>query len=108
MLLFNCMLCEGKSKSRGCARYQPCFQLHFVIPSLEEGTWTAWLYDVLKPHVREIVVCNPRRNALLKEGSKSDEVMRESWPNCYAPACCARSTTEKMGCRRCESWHVVI
>jgi hypothetical protein len=74
MLLFNCMLCEGKSKSRGCARYQPCFQLHFVIPSLEEGTWAAWLYDVLKPHVREIVVCNPRRNALLKEGSKSDEV----------------------------------
>ena len=40
--------------------------------TLEEGTWAAWLYDVLKPHVREIVVCNPRRNALLKEGSKSD------------------------------------
>ena len=42
--------------------------------TLEEGTWAAWLYDVLKPHVREIVVCNPRRNALLKEGSKSDKV----------------------------------
>lgn len=41
--------------------------------TLEEGTWAAWLYDVLKPHVREIVVCNPRRNALLKEGSKSDK-----------------------------------
>src|SRR5258707_8294731 len=40
--------------------------------TLEEGTWAAWLYDVLKPHVEEIVVCNPRRNALLKEGSKSD------------------------------------
>ncbi len=42
--------------------------------TLEEGTWAAWLYDVLKPHVQEIVVCNPRRNALLKEGSKSDKV----------------------------------
>jgi transposase len=42
--------------------------------TLEEGTWAAWLYDVLQPHVHEIVVCNPRRNALLKEGSKSDKV----------------------------------
>jgi transposase len=42
--------------------------------TLEEGTWAAWLYDVLKPHVREIVVCNPRRNALLKDGSKSDKI----------------------------------
>jgi hypothetical protein len=42
--------------------------------TLEEGTWAAWLYDVLKPHVQEIVVCNPRRNALLKEGSKNDKV----------------------------------
>ena len=29
---------------------------------------------MLKPHVEQIVVCNPRRNALLKEGSKSDKV----------------------------------
>jgi transposase len=42
--------------------------------TLEEGTWAAWLYDLLKPHVREVVVCNPRRNALLKEGSKNDKV----------------------------------
>jgi transposase len=42
--------------------------------TLEEGTWAAWLYDVLKPHEWDIVVCNPRRNALLKEGSKSDKV----------------------------------
>ena len=40
----------------------------------EEGTWAAWLYDRLKPHVHEVLVCNPRRNALLKEGSKSDKV----------------------------------
>jgi hypothetical protein len=42
--------------------------------TLEEGTWAAWLHDLLKPHVRKIVVCNPRRNALLKEGNKSDRI----------------------------------
>ena len=42
--------------------------------TLEEGTWAAWLYEVLKPHVKELVVCNTRRNALLKEGSKDDRV----------------------------------
>jgi transposase len=42
--------------------------------TFEEGTWAAWLYDLLKPHVTKIVVCNPRRNALLKEGSKSDRM----------------------------------
>jgi hypothetical protein len=40
----------------------------------EEGTWTAWLYDLLQPQVKDVLVCNPRRNALLKEGSKSDQV----------------------------------
>lgn len=40
----------------------------------EEGTWAAWLYDLLQPLVEQVVVCDPRRNALLKEGSKSDKV----------------------------------
>src|SRR5437867_9769326 len=42
--------------------------------TLEEGTWAAWLYDLLKPYVTKVVVCNPRRNALLKEGNKSDRI----------------------------------
>ena len=42
--------------------------------TFEEGTWAAWLYDLLKPHVTELVVCNPRRNAYMKEGSKSDRI----------------------------------
>jgi len=46
-------------------------QLHLTF---EEGTWAAWLYDLLKRHVYKLVVCDPRRNALLKEGSKSDKV----------------------------------
>jgi transposase len=42
--------------------------------TLEEGTWAAWLYDLLKPHVANVVVCNPRKNALLKHGNKSDRI----------------------------------
>jgi hypothetical protein len=42
--------------------------------TFEEGTAAAWLYDLLKPHVARLVVCNPRRNALLKVGNKSDRI----------------------------------
>src|SRR5713226_7240 len=42
--------------------------------TFEEGTWAAWLYDLLKLCVTKIVVCDPRRNALLKEGNKSDRI----------------------------------
>jgi hypothetical protein len=42
--------------------------------TFEEGTWAAWLYDLLKAHVTELVVCDPRRNALMKEGNKSDKI----------------------------------
>ena len=30
--------------------------------------------DLLKPHVTHLVVCDPRKNALLKDGSKSDRI----------------------------------
>src|ERR1700693_1053466 len=42
--------------------------------TFEEGTWAAWLYDLLKPQVTELVVCDARKNALLKEGNKSDKI----------------------------------
>jgi transposase len=42
--------------------------------TFEEGTWAAWLYDLLKPHVAELVVCNPRKLAVLKDGNKSDKI----------------------------------
>jgi len=40
----------------------------------EEGTWAAWLYDLLQPQVARVLVCDPRRNALSKEGNKGDKV----------------------------------
>jgi len=45
-----------------------------LLVTFEEGTWAAWLYDLLKPHVAKLVVCNPRKNALLKHGNKSDKI----------------------------------
>src|SRR5438552_867749 len=42
--------------------------------TFEEGTWAAWLYDLLKPHVTEVLVCNPRKIPLLKQGNKSDKI----------------------------------
>ena len=53
------------SSSTGCADLQVTF---------EEGTWAAWLYDLVKPHVTGVVVCNPRKAALLKDGSKGDRI----------------------------------
>ena len=40
--------------------------------TFEEGTHSAWLYDLLARRVARVVVCNPRQNALLKAGNKSD------------------------------------
>src|SRR6516162_8643942 len=42
--------------------------------TFEEGTWSAWLYDLLNPRVTRLVVCDPRRNALLQEGNQNDRV----------------------------------
>ena len=56
--------------SRVC-QFKGSFHLQVT---LEEGTWAAWLYDLLKPHVTEVLVCNPRKSALLKDGSKSDRI----------------------------------
>jgi transposase len=33
--------------------------------TFEEGTWAAWLYDLLKPHVSEVLVCNVWQDLLL-------------------------------------------
>src|SRR5207247_11136252 len=41
--------------------------------TFEEGTQAAWLYEVIRHLVTEVVVCDPRRNTLLGEGSKADK-----------------------------------
>jgi len=73
--------CSGKLVMEGTIETKASTILQFfqglsgnLYVTFEEGSWAAWLYDLLKPHVTELVVCNPRKNALLKEGSKSDRI----------------------------------
>ena len=42
--------------------------------TFEEGTSAAWLYDLLKPHVTKLLVCDPRKNASMREGNQSDKI----------------------------------
>ena len=42
--------------------------------TFEEGTSAAWLYDLLKPRVTKLVVCDPRKNASMREGNQSDKI----------------------------------
>jgi transposase len=41
--------------------------------TFEETTQAAWLYEVVRTFVAEVIVCDPRRNKLLSEGSKGDK-----------------------------------
>jgi transposase len=40
--------------------------------TFEEGTWAAWLHDLLKPHVTQVLVCDPRKYRVGKIGNKND------------------------------------
>jgi len=42
--------------------------------TFEEATQAEWLYEVVRHFVAEVVVCDPRRNKLLAEGSKADKM----------------------------------
>ena len=79
-----------------------------LLLTFEEGTSAAWLHDLLKPYVSRLVVCDPRKAALLKEGNKSDRSMRESWQRCYAPTNSSRYTTENMEYAPLRSWGAAI
>jgi transposase len=45
-----------------------------VYVTFEEGTQANRLYEVVRPLVTEVVVCDPRHNKLLQSGNKSDRV----------------------------------
>jgi transposase len=40
--------------------------------TFEEGTYANWLYDVIKPHVAKLLVCDPRQNKV--NGNKTDKI----------------------------------
>ena len=45
-----------------------------VYVALKEGTCAVWLHDLLKPHVTTVLMCDPRKNSLLRAGSKNDRI----------------------------------
>ena len=53
--------------------------------TFEEGTWAAWMYDLLKPHVTNSVVCDPRKNASMREGNQSDKIDARQLAELAAP-----------------------
>jgi Transposase len=42
--------------------------------TFEERTSAAWLYDLLKPHVTKLMVCDPRKNKSMREGNQNDKI----------------------------------
>lgn len=42
--------------------------------TFEEGTYAHWLYDLVRRHVSKVVVCDPRKNRSMREGTKSDKI----------------------------------
>jgi len=44
------------------------------ILTIEESSTSQWLYIELKDHVDELIICDPYRNFLLSEGTKSDKI----------------------------------
>ena len=42
--------------------------------TFEEGNHATWLFDVVQPLVKRVVVCNPKHNRKLMEGSRNDRI----------------------------------
>ena len=43
--------------------------------TLEESSYSAWLYEALLPHAAQVVICDPRKNAAyIRMGNKSDRI----------------------------------
>jgi transposase len=76
--------------------------------TLEEGTCAAWLHDLLKPHVTEVLVCNPRKNALLKIGNKNDRIDARKLAELLRSGLLSPVYHGENGIRRCESWRAAI
>src|SRR5215471_12105154 len=52
--------------------------------AFEEGTSAAWLYDLLKPHVANVIVCDPPKNALACVVAPSSSISNSTFCCGYA------------------------
>jgi len=71
--------------------------------TFEEGTWAAWLYDLLKPHVTEVLVCNRARSHCSNRATRVTRSMLANWPSVYACMISSRSTMVRPGYAGCAN-----
>jgi hypothetical protein len=62
--------------------------------AFEEGTWAAWLHDLLQPHVARVVASDPRKNALISPSADQPKEQMTAFPTLRVPV---RSTTSPSG-----------
>ena len=72
--------------------------------TFEEGTCAAWLHDLLKPHVAQVLVCDPRKNALMKAGNKNDRADACKLADLLYLNKLNRSITAKQESARSRNW----
>jgi len=76
--------------------------------SFEKGTWSAWLYDLLNPHVDNWWCAIRGRMRCSRTGTRVIASMPASWRSCYAETSSSRSTTARRACGCCENDRGVI
>lgn len=65
-----------------------------------EGTCATWMHDLLKPHVTEVLVCNPWKNALLKVGNENDRVDARKLADLLRSGLLSQFTMDRRACGR--------
>jgi len=73
--------------------------------TFEEGTWAAWLHDLLKPHVTRVVVCDTRKTGLGKTGTAMIARTPADWRGCCTGTKSSLCTTASTAFVLCENWH---
>jgi hypothetical protein len=61
---------------------------------LEEGACAAWLHDLLKPHVTDLLMCDQGETLCSRPRARMIGSTLESWPDCGEAGCFHRSITE--------------
>ena len=72
--------------------------------TFEEGTCAAWLHDLLKPHVANVLVCDPRKNALLQSGNKNDRIDARKLADLFRNGLLCPVYQERTAYELCRNW----
>jgi DNA relaxase NicK len=73
--------------------------------TFEEGTWAAWLHDLLTPHVTRVVVCDTRKTGLGKNQNRNDGEDAAAWRGSCTATNWSRCITARTAFVPCGNWH---